>query len=216
MTVRLAISASGDAVDCALEYDHRILTTRGEPRRDDLLPQIASLFTRAAIPKQHLTHLLLDVGPGSYTGLRCAAAFARTLAREHPSLQLLTTSSLAMLAHAAQETLPPHRSSLHVLLDARRGRWHHAAFEPATLRTIQPPHAAEPSAILRQLQPGAHVLAPLPLHEHLAGLTTRDVTLAAPRPFTASDLLSPTAPLQPAEPSTIEPLYLMSSYAEEP
>lgn len=215
MTVRLAISASGDAVSCALEHDHRVLTAHGEPRRDDLLPLIASLFTHAAIPKQHLTHLLLDVGPGSYTGLRCAAAFARTLAREHPSLQLLTTSSLTMLAHAAQETLPPHRSSLHVLLDARRGRWHHAAFEPATLRAIQPPHAAEPSAILRQLEPGAHILAPLPLHEHLAGLAAHDATLAEPRPFTASDLLSPTAPLQPAEPSTIEPLYLMSSYAED-
>lgn len=212
--VRLAVSASGDVVHCALELaSGEQLAASGAPRSDDLLPLVAGLFAQSATPRTHLRELLLDVGPGSYTGLRCAVAFARTLAREQP-LVLRTASSLLLHASAARRELQPERDTVHVLLDARRGRWHHAAFSGGDLAARHAPAALAPQDAIGRLRHGAHVLAAAALHDTIRAGAPPGITLAALPPWDATALFAIAPLLQASDAQQLEPLYLMGSYAE--
>jgi tRNA threonylcarbamoyladenosine biosynthesis protein TsaB len=68
--------------------------------------------------------LVVDVGPGSYTGLRVALAAAKMLGRFIPC-PVTTVTSLEVLARSARERFPqllPLGTQVVPCLDARRDR----------------------------------------------------------------------------------------------
>jgi tRNA threonylcarbamoyladenosine biosynthesis protein TsaB len=114
-------AASGKSFACLLLSDEQEFFAESEGDRghsQSLMPVLEGLLNQANITWKDLTMLALGVGPGSFTGLRIAAA---TLAGINASLQLpvLSVSSLAVTAARAN-----HEEPLWVLEDARAGEVH--------------------------------------------------------------------------------------------
>jgi tRNA threonylcarbamoyl adenosine modification protein YeaZ len=102
-----------------------------------LVPAIDTALSRAGVDRTALAGLVVGEGPGSFTGVRVAAATAKGLAHAL-GLPLLAVSSLAAaaLAHDAG----PVR---YVLFDARADRVYGACYGVGSVgvRELVPPHA---------------------------------------------------------------------------
>jgi tRNA threonylcarbamoyl adenosine modification protein YeaZ len=85
---------------------------------------VASVLAQAGITVQDLTALVLSAGPGSYTGLRIGASFAKGLlfAREIPFYAASTLAGLAMAV------VDPTVGQIHAVIDARRTHVYHQGF----------------------------------------------------------------------------------------
>ena len=91
-------------------------------RGSGLVPAARDLLAEAGIRPSDLSLVALDAGPGSFTGTRIAVAFAKSLAYA-AGCALAPVSGLEARARAC-----PKPGGLAVALDARRGRFHAAAF----------------------------------------------------------------------------------------
>jgi tRNA A37 threonylcarbamoyladenosine modification protein TsaB len=128
-----ASNATGDRpLSCALRTAAGIFTIHStSAQRGDLTHLAAELCRRHGVTAADLRELRLDLGPGSYTGLRVAVTLARCLAT-FGALEVLTTDTLTLLAHTAGPQ--PTNRRLRPVLDARAGhlhdgqlRWHPTA-----------------------------------------------------------------------------------------
>jgi tRNA threonylcarbamoyladenosine biosynthesis protein TsaB len=105
-----------------------------------LLPAIEFALRVAGVNRADLTAIVLGAGPGSFTGVRIAAATARGLAAAL-GIPILAYSSLAALAAAAGRGDDP----VCALFDARRGEVYGACYRfPAAggMDTLLAPRAA--------------------------------------------------------------------------
>jgi tRNA threonylcarbamoyladenosine biosynthesis protein TsaB len=127
--VLLAIDTSTSQAGIAL-YDGRVRTElvwhAGRDHGRHLMPAIAQALDRIGATPQDLTAVAVARGPGSFTGLRVGLAVAQGLA---VALHIPTygIGSLAVLAHG----LPGWRGPIRTVLEAGRGRFATARFEPA-------------------------------------------------------------------------------------
>lgn len=122
--VTLAIETAFRTVSVALRvrdvvYEPR--TDLGAARAAGLHPAVADVLAQAELPATALRGLLVDVGPGSYTGLRVGIAMARTFA-ELLTLEVRALYSFDLLAARARRS---HVASgeFWVAADARRQQW---------------------------------------------------------------------------------------------
>src|SRR5262245_47233419 len=98
----LAVSASGRRYSCALRLESG--TVLEDPSdQAELAAVVERLFARAGLAPTALAELRLDLGPGSYTGLRVAVTFARTL-QVLGGIRVRTATSLELLALRAWES----------------------------------------------------------------------------------------------------------------
>jgi len=221
MTTILAIVASGGDYRCAVLSARGILTLaprvgRELPRRD-LAPTVAELFLAANLTPELLTEIRLDVGPGSYTGLRVAVTFAKTLASFTPCI-VRTTSSLSLMAVAALRCgLVTGNGAIACVLDARRERFHLARFAPGErIATLAAPRALSLPEIVSRLQEGDRVLADASALQALRALALPAQVAVLPAPeVTAEDLFDSRLELVTQAAHELEPLYLMGTYAED-
>lgn len=107
--------------------DQPVLEERLEERgaHAQRLPgMVAAVLAQAGITAQDLTALVLSAGPGSYTGLRIGASFAKGLlfAREIPFYAANTLAGLAMAV------VDPTVRQIHAVIDARRTHVYHQGF----------------------------------------------------------------------------------------
>jgi tRNA threonylcarbamoyl adenosine modification protein YeaZ len=180
--------------------------------RGDLAGLVAAVTAQAGLRPDQLTGLRVDLGPGSYTGLRVAITFVRFLQR-FGDLPVQACCSLALLAARARPA-----ARIRVVLDARRDRFHTACFgalgtEPMT--TWAAPAAVPLPAVLAAVQPGEVCLLPTTLEPRLgAALHERGATVRAERELHAQELFGTGLPLFQAAAAELEPRYLMASYAE--
>ncbi len=100
------------------------LLGRGAARGRYVLPAVEALLEDADARVADLEAVVVDVGPGSFTGIRVGVTTAKSLAWAL-SIPVTGVLSLAALARAA----PPDRKVLAVR-DAGRGRLYHARFGP--------------------------------------------------------------------------------------
>ena len=220
----LAISASTDLVCCAARAPDGSLTTRAA-ERGDLAVAVAEVCEIAGLRADRLQRLIVDVGPGSYTGLRVAVTFARMLAA-FGSLPLFEFTSFELHALMALRADPDAgRSALRVVLDARRARFHTGllrfAADPADrtgrIEVVEAPHAVDAEALLASID-GSQCVVADPRIE--AALQERCAVVGAQlvltRAFDPAELFAAELAPRPIEPERIEPLYLMGSYAEQP
>ncbi|MBM4063349.1 MAG: hypothetical protein FJ265_19955 [Planctomycetes bacterium] len=183
-------------------------------QRGDLAMLADGLCRAHGVAPAALRELRLDLGPGSYTGLRVAVTFARFL-QHFGGATVLACDSLLLLASAAAPAPAPQR--LRPLLDARRGHLHCGTLrhDGAGLRHLVPPRAAPWHEVIGDLAAGDLVIAPRELAARL-GTTAGDrgAAVVVPAALDASALFAPRLPLRPCAPDELEPRYLMGSYAE--
>lgn len=94
-------------------------------------PSIRDMLAAAGIQPPQVGLVAVDIGPGSFTGLRIAATFAKTFAYASGA-DLLGISCMDILAHQAADALPrpPHR--LWTVVDAHRRQLFAARYDLAT------------------------------------------------------------------------------------
>ena len=217
----LAVSGSNVSGDvpfsAALRLAHGAVDVRRSPAggRGDLARLCAELCRDHGVRPEDIRRVLVDVGPGSYTGLRVAVTFVRFLQAFGPvagdPLEVGRIDSLAMMAQLAAERGRTGR--VRALLDARRGCLHTALYDSDGARLVEcePPAAVATAAVLAATGPREVIVLPAALAGQLPALGDRHELLVA-RDVTAAWLLR--APCTRAGAADLEPRYLMASYAE--
>lgn len=135
----LALETCGEVCGAALGEDGSEIAARdlaiGRGHAEALAPLVRDLLGGAGIAPARVAMIALSVGPGSFTGVRVAVAFARAWALA-AGIPVLPVSSLEALAEAGDE--PPAIA----VIDARRGQVYEQRF--ATDRTPLGPPAVAP------------------------------------------------------------------------
>jgi tRNA threonylcarbamoyl adenosine modification protein YeaZ len=112
-TASPALSLALFADDRLVAHDHRII---GRGHAEALLPAVAALMAGQAPPDA----VLVDIGPGSFTGIRIGMAAARALGLAW-GVPVHGLSGAALVAAQAL-AMRPELARLGVLLDAGRGQ----------------------------------------------------------------------------------------------
>ncbi|MBM3962009.1 MAG: tRNA (adenosine(37)-N6)-threonylcarbamoyltransferase complex dimerization subunit type 1 TsaB [Planctomycetes bacterium] len=184
--------------------------------RGDLAGLVSAACAAAGLAAADVRRVRVDVGPGSYTGLRVALTFVRCLQR-FGGVAVEAVDSLALLAaRAAAPAAAPRR--VHAVLDARRERVHAQAFEvgPASVRALAPAAAVSVAVAAAAVGAGDLVVVPAALPAALrAAFADRSAEVRDVAGLVASELLAPGLPFAPAGFADLEPRYLMGSYAED-
>jgi tRNA threonylcarbamoyladenosine biosynthesis protein TsaB len=228
----LVLATSGAEAEVALllaedgPFERRPLGT-GAARGRGLLPAVRDLLGAAGVrgaerspDERGLRGIAVDVGPGSFTGVRVGVTAAKTLAWA-VGVPVVGVSSLEALAAAA----PPERSVL-ALRDAGRGTVYAALFgpagsasgasagEPGGRRTLRAPERLADTALRAWPADALAVGEDAPRLAAAAGLPQR----AEVRRADAAAVLAVARPRfhagAVAEPATLVPVYLQASAPE--
>ncbi|MBL8751316.1 MAG: hypothetical protein JNK78_19320 [Planctomycetes bacterium] len=217
----LAVSGSnltGDVpFSCALSIGGRIVETASPAgERGDLATLVAAVCAREGLRSADVRRVRIDVGPGSYTGLRVAITFVRSLLH-FGGVVVEAIDSLAMLADTAPLQLSGARR-IRPVLDARRERLHSAAFRRTAggvLAVDELPRAVPVAEIVASTKAGDLFVVPANLPVDLQrALSPAGVETAIARGVTAARLFSPGLAFERCTAAQLEPRYLMASYAE--
>ena len=157
----VAISASRRVASCAVQLaDGTLVTAEDKNARGAQLPAlVAETFERQGLQPSELGAIRVDLGPGSYTGLRVAVTLARFASRfGTASIETTTSYELATAVHQRESANPAktHR----VVFDARRERVHvgEVTLEESQLRVPATPDAAPIESFRETLATGQHLL----------------------------------------------------------
>lgn len=123
----LAIETAFPSISLALQIDGDVLLPRIDTsarRASALHAALADLLEQAELPASRIESVLVDIGPGSYTGLRVGLAMVRSLAELVP-IEIRTLYSTDQIAWCAR---PPDGAEFLVCLDARRSQWYCARY----------------------------------------------------------------------------------------
>jgi tRNA threonylcarbamoyladenosine biosynthesis protein TsaB len=215
----LAFDTSGPFGSVAVGVHGRVLASLAlaEPREhaSGLVPTIDRVLSQASLTRTDLTGLVVGEGPGSFTGVRVAAATAKGLSHAL-GVPLWAISSL--LAAAVASDVGPVR---YALFDARGDRVYGACYGigSADVQELVAPHGGTlRDALAGEVPPGA-VFVGEGAEKHRAAIEGAGFAVAtAERSSLAEGLLGYLA-LCPAtepvpSPSSWEPAYVRASSAE--
>src|SRR5262245_13431164 len=104
-----------------------------------LMPMIAEVMDGAALEFSALDRIAVTVGPGGFTAVRVGVSAARALALA-TGKPVVTATSLAVMAHRAEDMLgePLGARQLMVAVDAGRGAHYVQTFMTGTTETGEP------------------------------------------------------------------------------
>lgn len=127
MTV-LALATSGPAPAIGLQRADGTSEAQtieaGRGRGRDVAPRVAELLQRNDLAVGDLDAIAVDVGPGSFTGVRVGVTLAKTLAYA-AGVPVLAVDSLRLLAASSDLAAP-----VICVRDAGRGTLYHAMYGP--------------------------------------------------------------------------------------
>jgi tRNA threonylcarbamoyladenosine biosynthesis protein TsaB len=152
--VILAFDTSGPIGSVAVSHEGEVLArgilNRQAGHASGLVPMIDEVLEDAGVDLAEVTGLAVGEGPGSFTGVRVAAATAKGLSRALDT-PIWAISSLAAAAMAVDEG-----AIRYALFDARSERVYGACFGVggARVETLVEPHAGELRDVLDGDVPG--------------------------------------------------------------
>lgn len=215
----LALDTSGPFGSVAVGVGPGILSrvTLAEPREhaSGLIPAIDDALSAAAVARGELDGVVVGEGPGSFTGVRVAAATAKGLAHAL-GVPLWAVSSLSAAALASDAG--PVR---YVLFDARADRVYGACYGIGTagVRELVAPHGGTlRDALAGEVPPGA-VFVGDAADRHRAAIEAagfpveagqRDLLAVGLLRYLSLHVTTPSVP----DPSGWEPAYVRPSSAE--
>lgn len=237
--IYLALDTSGPTASVALARGRDVLAREFLRRSDEqarrIVPAIEAVLARGSLTMSALTGIVVGAGPGSFTGVRIAAATAKGLVHAL-GIPLWSSSSLAAGAFADRWTprgtgvegwwknLPNGEGSdvRYVLFDARGDRIYAACFRARAgggMETLAPPHATTIEQLLASSVPEGAAFAGDGAVRHKALiLSAGHPVLGAPAGTPTADaligLLSAGESEWIDDPARWEPFYLKASNAE--
>jgi len=215
----LALDTSGPYGSVALGAGDRVVSCVELKQRQEhasrLVPTIEEALARASARRVDVGAIVVGEGPGSFTGVRVAAATAKGLARAL-GVPLWAVSSLTATALASDMGVIRY-----ALFDARGDRVYGACYGvgSARIEELVPPHGGTLRDVLAADVPAGAVFLGDAAERHRAVIEAAGFPVAAPlgTPLAVGLLrymsLSPT--VEPvADPSAWEPAYVRASSAE--
>lgn len=156
LTDRTLVVATGHDLSLALLADGQLLAERNSAisrgHAEAVVPEIAALLAPFGGAAARCGAVVVEVGPGSFTGLRVGLAAAQALAIAWKAPLLGVRSTLLVAADARASGL---HDRLLVLLAAPRGQIWVEGFAAGSLESLGPPAALSPveAAALRGRYP---------------------------------------------------------------
>lgn len=184
----------------------------------EIIPAIQQIINEAGISLEDIDFVAVDIGPGSYTGVRVGVSTAKTLAWVLGK-KLAAIISLDALAEATKDLGP----AIVPVLDARRGQLYTATYtvSSGSVTRVSGPSVVEFDGFLKTLPRPAVLLgdAIARFPDELKaenGITHAPEEFWIPKAAVIAQLgLSQAKRGEFADPVTLEPLYLRPSEAEE-
>lgn len=118
----LAINTSGMTAQLALQVDDEKYFSELDAsmkHSENLLPEIEKLLLKAKLKLSQLEYLAVNVGPGSFTGLRISSATAKALLLTQKNLKAVKINSFEILANNFFES--NSEKSVNIVLNALSG-----------------------------------------------------------------------------------------------
>lgn len=232
----LALETSGPLGSVAVGRSGKVLARalleRQGRHATEVIPRVAEVLAAAGLPVRDLAGIVVGAGPGSFTGVRVAAATAKGLAHAL-EIPLWAFSSLAAAAIAERIAPPPSGAASHVpwdgfryvLFDARGDRVYAACYEVqeeciAGIVERVPPHATRIQDLLeKEIPTGAWFAGDGAVRHEAAIRGAGYQVLPAPAGLPRADGLIHLLALPPGrapehDPARWEPAYLKASSAE--
>ncbi len=145
----LAVETSGRLGSVAIAQGDKLLSESrfsGPMRHSaEIFPAITDLLSRFNKKPDQIEQVYISAGPGSFTGLRIAVTFAKTLALANNS-KIVAVDTLDVIA--ANVTPQDNSQRLGVILDAKRGQFFIAVYEKT-----QNPRPQTQDAIWKKILP---------------------------------------------------------------
>jgi tRNA threonylcarbamoyladenosine biosynthesis protein TsaB len=166
----LAVETSGRMGSVALAAGDKLLTETsfsGPMRHSaEIFPAIIELLGKFNKKPDQIEHIYISAGPGSFTGLRIAVTFAKTMALANGA-KIVAVDTLDCIAANVN---PQDKSELlGVILDAKRGQFFIAVYEQT-----QDTRLKTPDSIWKKTLPDCLMTA----EEFLARFSDRPIMLA--------------------------------------
>ena len=217
----LGIETSGRTGTQAIVADGQIiaestLSTKGRRHAQTLVQETRSLLDAVAFKPTDIQVIAISNGPGSFTGLRVGAAFAKTFCFA-TGAQLVAVDTLRCIA----ERIDPEIPAVHVIEDAQRGDVFANLY---TMTGEGERHAADATTIIAvadfaaSLEPGAKISGPglRRYADQLHAFSSADEALWDPQAREVAVIGSAQAARgEYSDITTYEPFYLRKSAAEE-
>ncbi|MDP2932614.1 MAG: tRNA (adenosine(37)-N6)-threonylcarbamoyltransferase complex dimerization subunit type 1 TsaB [bacterium] len=132
----LALETSGRIGSVALAVAGRLVAekTFSTPVRHsaEIFPAITGLLESSSLGPQQIDHIYISTGPGSFTGLRIAAAFAKIMHLANNNIKIVAVDTLDCIASNVidfQKQTKTEVKKIAAILDAKRGQFFTAVYE---------------------------------------------------------------------------------------
>jgi len=133
----LAVETSGRIGSVAIALGGQLLsqTAFSGPMRHsaEIFPAVSSLLKSSSRNPRQIEHVYISIGPGSFTGLRIAAAFAKSMHLANAA-KIIAVDTLDVIAANITDltTEEPAVNKIAAVLDAKRSQFFIAAYERNT------------------------------------------------------------------------------------
>ena len=219
----LGIESAGMVGGVALVDDSRVLAEtifeKGMVHGREIAPTVDEICRKTGVALRDLDLVAVDVGPGSYTGLRVGLAAGKALAFAL-GCSILGVASLDALAAAAASQAPKD-ATICAAVDARWNQIYGALYRGGDPpRRITDFFVEEPDAFLRRVPTGAFVVGNA-LDKYrdrflAAGTQVSNGELRHPKPSVIARLAAMRrAAGETADAASLVPLYLRTTEAEQ-
>lgn len=132
----LALETSGRTGSAAIARADNLLAehTFSTPVRhsSEIFPAINRLLGQFRLQPKEITEIYVSIGPGSFTGLRIAATFAKVMHLANRSVRIVAVDTLDCIAANASDFLREKNCNIEKIasvLDAKRGQFFIAAYQ---------------------------------------------------------------------------------------
>lgn len=215
----LIIETSGNHGELALADENGILQSRSlstaRKHARDLIPQTQEMFRQQGWSPKEVELLAIDVGPGSYTGLRVGLVTVKAMAYVTNAI-VIGVETPRVVAAASPESA----AFVSVIIDAQQGNVYRAEFQrqDAELQQVGTIDILPVTQWAQDLPPGAFVTGPaLDRYESFVPKSCEIATPDQRQPHAEHLWRLATARLAAGQTDdywTLEPLYLRASSAE--